>query len=477
MKFKNKNKVLLVIMTMLTLSCTIDSSNNTTKVTESVKPSASNLVTTSPSISTSTSVAPTVTPITSATPVIQVSSSIAPITTDIKSDATVNGYLYDDSGTPMNDATVSIRSLENAYTFSGDTKTIKGSYVFRNVPVGVKLEIKASNGTDWSERVITYVAKSNSIGDSSANVVNFGDEFPAEDTINKLNYNFLTQAPEIVKVEPTRNSVLKNTAIKIKFTFSKPVKKSVVEQYFILRYLKEDVSKSTIIGNGENGTTNTDGPPSISGLNQIIIDQNSSMKKFSWDTSFYDSYGKEFTFSLSDGYALPTSLDNRVLYGVSLRGVGSNLKVVDKNDRLSLKTGEFYTDQSGRSKNYTFYVDSDRENPYLESVKLVKDTSYSTIRLTFSKVMTVEGFVNSELYDINNYSFTLNGSPITLSNPIISIPIPNVVDIKSSTSTFNIGNTVKVTLSPNIKDYLGNFLSQGITLGEKDYEKEAIYNP
>lgn len=474
MKFKNKNIVLFFIMTTLTLSCTVD----TTKTIPSSSPSSVAL--SSPSVSVYPSILPTIIPssstlpITSAQPVQSVNPNI---TSDIKSDATVNGYIYDDAGNLMENVTVSIRSLEKAYDFYGDTKTIKGSYVFRNVPVGVKLEIKASNGEDWSERFVSYVAKSNSIGNPSANIVNFGDEFPAEDIINKLNYDFLTQAPEIIKVDPPRNSVLKNTAVKIKFTFSKPVKKSVLEDYFILRYLKSEVGRSIILGNGENGTTNTDGPPSISGLNQVIVDKNSSMKKFTWDTPLYDSLGKEFTFSLSDGYALPTTANNRVLYGVSLRGVGSNLKIVDKSDRLSLKTGEFYTDAVVRAKNYTFYVDSDRENPYLESVKLVKNTSHSIIRLIFSKAMTVEGFINSELYDINNYSFELNGGTLTLPNPIISIPIPNVVEIKSSTSAFNIGNTVKVTLNPNIKDYVGNFLSQGVTLGEKDYEKEAIYNP
>ncbi|MEK7434395.1 MAG: hypothetical protein AABZ74_14785 [Cyanobacteriota bacterium] len=472
-----KKKITLLLATVFISSCVQE--NKPLVITPTAKQTSSPIPQESikPTVQTSTTPVPILSPTVStstATPTpIPTPTSIS---ADIKSYATVNGYVYDESGSLLNDAKVEIKSLESSVNFSGEAKTIGGSYVFRNVPVGIRLEIKASNGSDWNERKLTYVAKSNSTGDSLANVLNFGDISLSDDTINKQNYDFLTKALEVTSVSPVREGIVKHYGFKLKFTFNKSVKKELLERYFVLRYLKEVPPTNVTLGDGTSSTSNTDGPPLILGLSQVIIDKYTSTRKFDWDTPPYDPLGKEFTFSLLDGYGLPVSNNRRVVYGVSLRGIESDVKITDRNDNYPLKIGEFYNN-FGRAKNYVFYVDADKIEPYLDYVKLVKNSSNCIIRVVFSEPMTLQGAENKEIFDISNYTIYKNNSVIKLNNPILVVTNPDSIEIRTDTSTFSDGDTIKVELNQNIKDPSGNFISKGLTLGEKDYIRESKYTP
>lgn len=472
-----KNKVAIFLPIILALSCTINNNVSTVKPTTSPTPNNSSSPTitpipsVTPSLSPSVSASPTVVPTSTPTP-----TSIPSNTSDIKDFATINGYVRDDSGNVINGATVEIKCLDTSINWVGEKQqTIGGAYVFRNVPAGYRMEIKASNGNGWNERTIVYVAKSNLNGVPASNIVNFGDDLPTDD-INKLNFDFLTKAVEVISVEPKREGVIKHYDFKIKFTFNKPIKKSLLEKYFVLRYLNELPPSNVTIGDGNSGTFKTDGPPNILGLSQVMIDQYYSNKKFDWNTPSYEPSGKEVTFSLLPGYGLPVRKDKRTIYGVSLRGIESDVKITDMSDNYPLKIGEFYTGTIGRSKNYVVYVDADQTEPYIDSLKLLKNNSNCIIRVVFSEPMKLQNFDNPELFDISNYTFTKNGTVITLSNPIITMPEPSTVEIRTDTNTFSENDTIKVDVNQNIKDPAGNFISQGLTLGEKDYSREAKFS-
>lgn len=470
---KNNFKALLLIFPFL-ISCTTPS---TVKPSESAKPASSPTPTVS--VTPSPSISPSATPISSATatPSPSISPSISPTgdTSDISDFATLNGKVYDEASNLLDDIKITVRSLQDSVPFSGETTTVGGTYVFRNVPVGVPVEITAYKNDKWTKRVQTFVLKSNLTGDSTSNVVDFGDQYFIGNSL-KSNFYFLTDAPEVIKISPERGNILQHDDFKVTLTFSEPVKKSSIEDNLVIRYVRDDFPIDTILGDGDNNTTNTDGPPSVGGNRQVIIDKYTTGRNFAWDSIGADSYGKEVTFSLDSSTGVITSNKDRIRYGITLRGKAGTAKIEDVDGNIGLGAGEFFVDNR-RSKNVIFYADTDKIQPYLQSVKLLKDSTNAIIRMNFSEPMSVEGFKNLDSIDLSFYKFYKNNNLITISNPVIGTPNNKTVELKTDLNTFQVGDTIKIEVDPNLKDPAGNFFSQGVTSGELDNIKETRYEP
>jgi hypothetical protein len=95
-------------------------------------------------------------------------------TSDIKERATFNGKVYDPDGIVVEGAKVTAKSVDPNVSWVGEEQvTTNGAYVFRNAPVGARVEITV-NKDAWTTRVRTEVLKSNLQGDPTANVFDFG---------------------------------------------------------------------------------------------------------------------------------------------------------------------------------------------------------------------------------------------------------------------------------------------------------------
>jgi Ca-activated chloride channel family protein len=94
-------------------------------------------------------------------------------TSDIKERATLNGRVFGPGGTMLEGVKIKAKSTDPMISWvAEEQQTINGTYVIRNVPVGSRIEITATDGKDTKIR--TEVLKSNLQGDPYANVFNFG---------------------------------------------------------------------------------------------------------------------------------------------------------------------------------------------------------------------------------------------------------------------------------------------------------------
>ncbi|MFN4151438.1 MAG: hypothetical protein ACK4IX_10880, partial [Candidatus Sericytochromatia bacterium] len=120
------------------------------------------------------SVQPTITPSTDPSASPSTSVSAGP-TTDISSLVTLNGTIYDNNGIPLDGVKVSAVSLEPNISWSVEDTTVGGVYLFRNAPVGARIEIIASKGNSIRKRV--EALKSNLNGNPGLNKIDFSNEY------------------------------------------------------------------------------------------------------------------------------------------------------------------------------------------------------------------------------------------------------------------------------------------------------------
>lgn len=434
-----------------------------------IQPTSSSIATPVPTSSIPSTTPPT-SPVATPTPVLDSTGN----TSDISELTTVNGKIYDDNGTPLNDVKVTIKSVDPAHNFSSEVNTINGSYIFRNVPVGVRLELTAFKSDSWTKRTQSYVAKSNLQGVSLSNVLDFGDSYNIGST-EKTNFYFLSDSPEVVEVIP-RNQLLKHDEMSFKLIFSESVKKESIEKNLYIRYVAAPFGSNIILGDGNNGTVNTDGPPLIKGNKQVIIDEFVLGRKFVWDTSGFDEFGKEVTFSFDGSNGVITDNKNQIRYGVTLRKNSNEPRIMDRQGNLGLVDGEFFLNPL-RGKNIIFNVESDKRAPTLESLVLLKDSNNCIIRLNFSELMTVEGFPNTDFSDLSFYKFYRNGQLIDLTGSKVNLITKKAIEVLAPNNTFSLGDKIKVEVDPNMKDPAGNFISLGISLQNFDNIREVQYNP
>lgn len=94
-------------------------------------------------------------------------------TSDIKERATFNGRAFDKNGNPLEGAIVTAKSVDVGVSWVGEaTQTSGGAYVFRNAPVGARIEVTITK--DGFSKTRSEVLKSNLNVDPTANTFDFG---------------------------------------------------------------------------------------------------------------------------------------------------------------------------------------------------------------------------------------------------------------------------------------------------------------
>ncbi|MFN8671678.1 MAG: carboxypeptidase-like regulatory domain-containing protein [Candidatus Sericytochromatia bacterium] len=302
-------------------------------------------------------------------------------TSDIKERATFNGKVYDTSGVPVENATVTAKSVDPAVTWVGEAQqTQSGAYVFRNAPVGARLEITVKKD-GWTTRTRTEVLKSNLQGDPNANVFEFGvgpantdakglyaiqDE--PEVTSLKINGKMatdsdtgsstLTAGNRLPDSVPGANLTgISSDSLTIEMTFSEPVRRDDVQNYFrALSTSKFDTRKTN-----------------------FTIDANLSSVSFVWaadDTAV--------TVKTSKG-VLSNKGGDEARYLVDFTQAFR-----DKTDKPSKSGRTFRFSASKINDFHVFSVKNQDQDPYITGIQAIDGGSANdVIKVTFSKPMDV----------------------------------------------------------------------------------------
>ncbi|MFN8576610.1 MAG: carboxypeptidase-like regulatory domain-containing protein [Candidatus Sericytochromatia bacterium] len=177
----------------------------------------------------------------------------------------VYGKVFDPNDVPVEKAIVTAKIIDSGYSWTSlPQETVGGAYVFRDVPVGVRLLITVTK-SDWTTRERTEIVKPVLTGDVSVNEYNFNKIYAIQDepeiTMLKVNGRqvtsssngdaFLTtsNSPKYMKPTPTQMDIgtqitdignvpsltgVNSNAMEIEMTFSESIKVSDVLSYFRL---------------------------------------------------------------------------------------------------------------------------------------------------------------------------------------------------------------------------------------------------
>lgn len=302
-----------------------------------------------------------------------------PVVIDTIEKTILNGKVYDISGNTVDDALITATSLDSSINWKEAQKTIGGSYVFKNAPVGVKIELRVTK-SGWSTRTRTEILKPNVNGDPALNVFEFGNGFYATDEKNiyaiqdepeiifmgingkqatnsdadsKININ--PRIPDSILTPNLTNVNPDFLAVELKF--SEPIMKEDVENYF--RILS---------------TNNFNNKKSA-----FTIDKNSPSISFNW---------------AKDNTAVTILNSKQVLSNYS----GNEAKYLidfikpfkDKNGKQSITGKAFRFSENKVNDFHVFSVKNQDEIPNIVSIKAIDGiSSNDTIKIQFSSIMDV----------------------------------------------------------------------------------------
>lgn len=328
----------------------------TATVSASASASASASVGTgSPSPVTSATPLPTATPDPAQQPVA--GGTTPPLDISTFANTTFNGKVHDFNGGPLDDVTVTARSLNDAVPYQVEAKTIGGTYTFNDAPAGVQIEITASKAGYASRRRVE-VLKSNKEGDPRANRYDFGTDGTPLST--GALFNALTDSPEVTAVTPTRNSsgIAPNTSFVV--TFSKPMIRESVEKTFTVRSFN-DVKLSvddaavgpTFSGNGNLNTIN----------NTLVWDKNAF--NITWNTN-----STQATFAFKDDSYLPTDKESSRTPTYQLVFNSANGRSITGSQGGTRDNHHFRLTDSELEESIKFAVTTDKVVPYLAQMSV-----------------------------------------------------------------------------------------------------------
>ncbi|MEK7432741.1 MAG: carboxypeptidase-like regulatory domain-containing protein, partial [Cyanobacteriota bacterium] len=316
-------------------------------------------------------------------------------TSDIKEKATLSGKVFDISGVPVDDAIVTAKSVDPSVSWTGvynpcyDTgikwsgegqKTQSGAYVFRNAPVGVRLEITVKK-EGWTTRTRIEVLKSNINGDPNANIFDFGsgNRVSATDPNNlysiqdepeikilKINGRTVTDSDGASTLNPNPRKPeglnpnltgLSSDSLTVEMTFSEAVRRDDVENYF--RVLSQ--------ANFNNRRSS------------FIIDKNNSALSFSWSTD--DTL---VTIKTSNAI-LANKLGDEARYMLDFTSAFR-----DKTDKGS-KVNRYFRFSPSKINDFTvFSVKNQDLDPFITGIQALDGgSSNDIVKITFSKPMEV----------------------------------------------------------------------------------------
>ena len=344
---------------------------------------------------------PQSTPQPTATPTATVTAIPTPVSTSdliIAERTTFNGKIYDDSHFPLEDVTITAKSLNSAIPYSETTMTRNGNYTFNAAPSGVELAITASK-PGFTTRRRTEVLKSNKQGDPNANRYDFGTEIGDRSEFG-VAYNALSDKPEVVSVSPGRNAYGIERDTSFTLTFSEPMEHQTVEENFgIWAGSSEILSVDDPVDPLSGDFTFVSGDTNEPGSGTLVWDENGF--DISWSND-----DKTVTFTFKDENQLPTDKDSANVpdYLVSLSGVDDGqIKDLAGISRSS-EEGHFKLSEGDFENAYKFSTRSDTVKPALTGIEVRSrengNSEGDDIRVDFSEPMiyyTAAGEIHGDM--------------------------------------------------------------------------------
>ena len=320
-------------------------------------PEPSAAPTTAPEPSAAPSVAPSADPSAAPTtaPSAEPSPSALPTAQDdisVVERTTFNGKVFDDTQAPLDGVKVVAKSLNSSVPFDAETTTAGGTYAFNNAPSGVQIEIIASRA-GYTTRRRVEVLKSNKQGDPNANRYDFGSD-SANGSQFGVNYNALSDKPEVTMVTPGRNAAGVDPATSFVLTFSEPMDRATVVDNFEVRAFTTE-------------TLSVDDDQTLKGSAEI---KNTNGTRV-WDKAAFNaswnSDDTEVTMTFREERMLPTDKDSDKTpdYQVTFKRQDSQLK--DKSGITRDK--EFFKLTDGNfEESFKFAINTDEREPSVSSI-------------------------------------------------------------------------------------------------------------
>lgn len=333
----------------------------------------------------------------------------------------LQGKVYDEKGSTVDGATVTVRSLSEGSPFEATTEVVRGTYILKAVPEGVQLEVSVGR-PGWTRRSRVTVLQAVS---GVVNEMDFGSL--ASETRSEGAPYFISDYPEVVSALPTPETRNAET-VSYSVRFSEPLgeaARELVERAFQIDSLPSPVELQPA------------GLSPVQKAERVALIRGSSFLdstvrlEMAWDDaqeqlrvtfpvplrqSKDETVGYRFQLLRRQGDGLIEDAGGRAL-GVVSPDEGQAYFAVRKGD-LALAaadtTGELRW-QATHQRSSSFAVEKDTVPPVLQGVTANEASQggvpYYRFDLTFSKPMRVypdeRGYTES-LTNLENYVFALS---------------------------------------------------------------------
>lgn len=383
--------------------------------------------------------------------------------------ATLSGKVYNDEGSPVDGAKITVTSLNASKPFTATADVKAGAYVINGLPEGVLLQVAAQKD-GWTQRTQTAVL----VPSQNGNFMNFG---------GSGNAYFIAQYPEIEAVEPAQDATVDGSKLSYTLKLSEAlddVNKRRLEN--AIRLIPADAA-----ANGGGSPTDIKASEDAGYPYDLTVEDASGAIQIanyavSRGATFMGNSDQRATITWSaDGLSaklefnapLIASKDNDAKYQVALVSGGD--RILDKNGKqlgtdangsfsaypaaghlilgafkpqtLALKTITGLT-AGGAAEAWAathdnvadFKVAKDDVAPTITGVDVVKMDNATRVELTFSEPMAAydggsNSFKQASLTDLTNYTFALGASGDNLADFKMD-GSTDVADLTSTTATY-----------------------------------------
>lgn len=394
----------LILSASLLVACGPAPSSTTINRPSTPVPSASPAQSASPQTGTSPTVGPTSTVVITPTASVSPTSPAplgSPSTPSLGSSSPMSGHVFDEDHNPIADATVTVRSLNEAQPFFAETTTRNGVYSFDQVPLGLQLEITASKKNFTTRKRVEVFSRSN-----DKPYYNFGTGMDADSTGSE--YLGLSDRPEVVSITPARYAKDVEPAAPIQMAFSEPMDTKTVENNFAIRAFK---NRKLTVDAGSSADT-FQGTGDIANLNGTLI-----WNKEAFNIAWNDQKTKA-TFSFKDGRALPS--DKELNLVPEYQVLFENDRVIKDITGISRTHHHFASINAPAEETVPFRVLQDTLSPNVSRIQATSSEGGSnigdTIKVYYSEPMRLSTLSKTLGGGMDNAVDAVSKSPAGFSN-------------------------------------------------------------
>lgn len=312
-----------------------------------------------------------------------ISPSITPTPTAIQSTSTFiledfDGKVYDDTGTLVKGASVTVKSLDKTTPFEVTTVALDGSYAINRAPTGIFLQITAMKD-GFSSRNIIEILETDYKNQPNANRFDFGT---ADVNQASTSISALSEKPEVIRVSPDFDSTGIKSTSDIVLTFSEPMAKDTVEENFAIRSFN---NQKLTVDSGSSSNTFT-------GSNDLNITTGSLI----WDINDFKIAWSEndsvLTLTFKDFKKLPGDKNlDAITYAVSFSASQNSGASIKDAQGVSRTSNYFKLNELSSKNSFKFSIIPDKEDPEITSINANAAETTSNrgdmIKVTFSKPM------------------------------------------------------------------------------------------